>query len=966
MESHKINKIKSIGLEDFKKLWIELLGSLNYVEIQTDNSKTNFISASEISALRENVHVFYLTTYALSGSDEDTKSEVDNIINELVKYSRDYKNYIFFIVSTNYISKGTISRIKSSIEGINVDFKDRDAVIHLIDLHAKDYWRHDDLELIKYETKFIESIEEDTDLKKLKIFNEKYDKVLKIFIEPKIYSIDEDIESKKPTRKRTNLESLTRETGSNIISGDAGCGKSTILKKVGEKLIELNKENNQKKNLPIYISSIDFIEIGRDIEKILKTKVGPILGSDLQFLSDNYNISIIIDSLDELDIPIIEDVMTQLSYLERSFAVRFFIGARNSEKVLEASSNQNIKSYQVDKFNQDQIKRYIDLFFPNNSSRAESLIDALRENRILERLPITPLTLSLVSILFEEKNFEIPATIADIYENFNHLLLGKATASSRIEFIDISFTQRILSLYAFELLHRENHVPHTISEFHKHFKEYFAKKESRLGSEELEKLLNHIATNSGILEVKDGKYVQFKHNSFLEYYAAQEYFKYNRNDKSEQELVDNFFKDIWQNTSIFYGGMSKDMPEFLKKIIGKISQASLISDVFSAVNGIGYLLQALYQTDNNLRKEAIEQAIETNIESLHFLKKLAQDQQVLFKNHNLPILTLMNMSFFYENFNSIALKTPLELAFDNFFMKYIESENENDGYRSLKIALTLNSRRLNSPIQLERLILESRITSSPYLSLLGHFAIDMGENSSKDIHKELEKTLDKNPSIVRALLDSKMKNIRFGPLDSIRPKRSVMLIVEGKTDVQILEHAYFILTNGERPYWNIDSPEHNDGGARAVCDVLNGSLTTHDNSNILIGILDNDSEGIKNFNGHVNDNNFKATGDRRIKKGNGKNVYAIRLPIPQRLKHYRQDKQELNFFEIEHYLPLEYLQRKDRIKETGIPDVYEIKGRKNTFASEVLKETDQELFRDFIDLFRLIDSITGREIEYIT
>lgn len=56
---------------------------------------------------------------------------------------------------------------------------------------------------------------------------------------------------------------------------------------------------------------------------------------------------------------------------------------------------------------------------------------------MIDRLPMTPLTLSLISILFEETEFEIPATLSDIYDNFNTLIIGKAVVSTKIEFIDI-------------------------------------------------------------------------------------------------------------------------------------------------------------------------------------------------------------------------------------------------------------------------------------------------------------------------------------------------------------------------------------------------------------------------------------------------------------------------------------------------------------------------------------------------
>lgn len=48
------------------------------------------------------------------------------------------------------------------------------------------------------------------------------------------------------------------------------------------------------------------------------------------------------------------------------------------------------------------------MLFSGEEGKANNLLSALRENKIIDKLPLTPLNLSLISILFEEKDFEIP------------------------------------------------------------------------------------------------------------------------------------------------------------------------------------------------------------------------------------------------------------------------------------------------------------------------------------------------------------------------------------------------------------------------------------------------------------------------------------------------------------------------------------------------------------------------------
>lgn len=148
----------------------------------------------------------------------------------------------------------------------------------------------------------------------------------------------------------------------------------------------------------------------------------------------------------------------------------------------------------------------------------------------------------------------------------------------------------------------------------------------------------------------------------MEYYAALEIFKHKR--VAEKELVQNFLDPHWQNVAIFYGGMSKDMPEFLEKVNEKISKGTSVRDYMSAILGAGYLLQALYQTDNKLRKDVIMSALRLSLCNLEVFKMMAADDSRLFKNYNLPILTYINFVYFYEIFNSITLAEPLRIAFE--------------------------------------------------------------------------------------------------------------------------------------------------------------------------------------------------------------------------------------------------------------------------------------------------------------
>ena len=137
----------------------------------------------------------------------------------------------------------------------------------------------------------------------------------------------------------------------------------------------------------------------------------------------------------------------------------------------------------------------------------------------------------------------------------------------------------------------------------------------------------------------------------------------------------------------------------------------------SAIFGSGYLLQALYQTDNTLRRDVIMEALRLSLRNLNIFEMMAADEVRLFKNYKLPILTLINFVYFYESFNSITLKEPLIMSFNVIYERFLDSgkTDMSMGYNLLELAFTLDSRRIRDQKALQRVIDTNEIIRDPVL-----------------------------------------------------------------------------------------------------------------------------------------------------------------------------------------------------------------------------------------------------------
>ena len=955
----QIEKIEGLTKEELDDLMMKILSKREFESI---TPLEDCIKAKQKTFLNSSAAVFITFPFKLGGAvglDYHELGRSINIIRE--KYAANN----VFVYSNLTITKGFQTSISNELKTIRITYIGRDELIGLVNDIFPEYWRHDDLRLIQYEKAYTEFVAKDSDLKKLKFPDDKYAKLLDIFIEPMLMRFYQDNKTNNPVSKKYTVNELIDHNESVIIEGEAGAGKSTLLKKIGVKLIEENTSTIKKKKLPIFVTSLDIFDADCSVSNAIREKMATFSEAPLSEITQLYDIHLLIDSIDEL-VDKHESILEELSKLEKLYAIKYYVATRNGDSLLSLAQGR-VSSFTIRKFNLTQIKLFLDKFFSGDAGKSSNLLDALRDNQMLDRLPITPLTLSLISILFEETEFEIPATISDIYDNFNTLIIGKAVVSSKVEFVDISFKERILSIYALKILEVPSHIPLSRDGFIDFFKGYFEGKSLPIKKGSLEDVLEYLIHNTGILFLKDGNKVQFTHDSYMEYYAALEIFKHRRD--YESKLVENFYDPNRQNVAVFYAGESKDMPEFLKKIIEKLRATENITDCMAGIMGGGYLLQALYQTDNMLRKEVVIEALRLSLHNLHLFKMMAGDNMALFQNYKLPILSLINFVYFYESFNSITLAEPLKMSFEDKYKEFEErgKADMSIGYNLLELAFTLDSKRIRDQKALQQVIDTPELLRDANLNILANISVDLlGKDRYKEFKNEISKAARQLPEIQKKLVEQPMSKLRFSVLDNIQKPSKVKLLVEGKTDALVMEWAYMTLTDGNVPYWSINKAGKNE--EMSSCEEVRKTLEQSyaiwhsDPDSIIIGIFDHDSAGMKSF-GSLDHHSFVEIEKGKIKKHKDGSIYGLCIPVPGEMDNYLQDKQEFNFFELEHYMGLEFL--KDVIKETAIPGVYEITGDKMALAKRIRKENSPKAFSMFTILLQEIDKIANMHITYI-
>lgn len=961
--------IEAINKEsDLSKLIEDLLvrmGLENVIRISD-----NLIEATQKTPLKNQKIFFLVTLSELNGKVPAIDERIKNIT---AKYDQ-----LYIVTSNAKLSNYFQDWLNSENQNTVIEYWSKKDVIDNVNEYYEDFWSHNDTFLKPYEISFIDSVQADKHLKSLLKLDDKYDNLLEIFIEPKLYIYKEDSETETLTKSRVNKDKIIK-SGNYVLSGEAGTGKSTLLKEIGKELIKKNKELILK-NIPIIIKASKILESKFQIKEILdKELLKTYKAFDIERIYNEYQIVLIVDSIDEFERENQLKVLNEIHDLNEKIGIRFIIGTRNYDYLVEGFELNGHIRVNLSNFDMNQVKLFLDNFFRFNLEKSNKLWDTLYDNNILEKIPITPLTVSLISILFEEKQYEIPATITDIYDNFNIFLLGRTSVKSSLEFLDITIKERILSIYAVEVIEDPNNTRKSKQEFESFIKKFFKGKNITIKDEVYPELIKSLTQGTGVLYEDENGKIDFKHDYFMEYYASREIFNQRRD--LEPKLIENFTKFSWQNTAIFYTGRTKDMPDFLSKLLIRVNKYTELKDELIASSGLGYILQSLWLTDSDLRKDGVVKSLELLIKADQDVKRLSSTLPI-FKNLRDADIALMNFFWFFNHFNSKTLEDTLKLAFDHISMQLdkiedtgLPSDIVNLKYKLFCISATLTSDKFDKNDKLDLFYSRKNTLSNPIFALLFDNGLDIIDPKNKDELKErykLKKRLQKMQKGVRYYLDNSVDVTRFTSLEAIKPIKNVEIYTEGKTDAIYMMQAFKALTGNIEPYWNVESCEvkanKDGGGTHELAKTLNNIAIEMDagkyHDKTIIGIFDNDASGFKEYNGFKNED-YEIFKPGVVKKHKNKNIYAIILPIPDELAAYNQAKQEFKFFEIEHYFEKEFLEENKMLTKLEIDGIFEITGNKGSFAKEIKTISEPHIYKRFENLFFVIDEINKKEIVYI-
>ena len=695
LEKDKLEKLQNIAKEtDIHNVLYDLLPQMGYgnVEITHENGNVPEYGKDLISSKLDDVEdVLEWTAFVVKKGDITGTSRVNMDIKAQIQecFHYSYESLKHGKINISKVKVVTNGKINSGAEqkfykdefynsNPNISFWTNAELLKYIDKFYPRYWLKGSENYKNYIDLFQKNNKHDDFTKTLGITDAKVEKLLQNTIKLKLVEYYYDDEYNQFKRRWFEVEELNRIKDCKLIVGESGSGKTTLFKQISNNIIYENSIRNDYEFYPILLKFIDLklneFDVIKSIKNYFKSDNYISLNFDVDALLKKKNYILFIDALDEIgDKEFKEQALTTIKkFNQENPEIQIVCSSRNSDSLLGTCRELDFKYFEVNGVSIQQAETFIGRYFAGEKSKCERLVKSLKDSRILDKLPKTPLTLTLLTSLFDENGYEIPATISDLYKYFVEILLNKNIKEGHLDLLKVGVHRSILSFLA-EYLHVDKRKSIAKDELNKIIGN-FAKERGH--SYNVEELVQELVQDINLLVENDRGEIEFKHLSFQEYFTAYQFYNHSINGKSY--FVNNFNDIWWQNVAIFYAGMTKDSPELINEII-KSSIPNEFHEYLINVSGLGYLIQALYNTPVENRTKAIQINIENIQKALKFITNTEDDKYFEIKSflhttygaHKL-------LAYWYEfHHSSITLKGALEEQFNQMILKLEENVFEN-------------------------------------------------------------------------------------------------------------------------------------------------------------------------------------------------------------------------------------------------------------------------------------------------
>jgi hypothetical protein len=263
--------------------------------------------------------------------------------------------------------------------------------------------------------------------------------------------------------------------------------------------------------------------------------------------------------------------------------------------------------------------------------------------------------------------------------------------------------------------------------------------------------VKNLVEDTGFMYIDSKDNVGFKHSSFLEYFASSEIFNHERPDY-EPKLIDNFDQPHWQNTAVFFAGISNDLPRFISKLLQSLNPQS-IDDLNVYIGGLGYISQALYQLDPELHTSIVKQSVDYSFQLLLELERFSESKDSFLRSVKPHSLVLLVCYWFRLNFSSITLTDTLHSAFEEIDREIPDNNKFEKTFKLFLLSSTLTHKYIGDGSKLLDLTNKEIFKNSPIMVISSKFFFDNVTLPDSEHERSISDNIDHHASRFEDIFD---------------------------------------------------------------------------------------------------------------------------------------------------------------------------------------------------------------------
>lgn len=504
------------------------------------------------------------------------------------------------LCASGEINKTAQEFICESVQEPRIKFYDRDDLIHLIDQHYSELWLGIDAEKMPYLRRlkqYLSQFDENSavsdlissDSKLTVVTNERY-VPLKISFTREVTRKYKGQFFREPKIEEIPAEALLKIAGNRfLILGEAGAGKSTILKRIAYILCEQLIEEGKNIILPVLLRTIDIVDSDQKLLDLCLESMQKISSSDKACFSaedlQQGNLVVLIDALDEEeDSNKIKLLLKKIEeFIESYPSCKIIVTSRDYAYIRNLEELSKYEEYRILNFNLNQARQIVEKLIKGRSLPKEFLQGVLRRLQDVHGLDLNPLLVTVFVATSEYSRKDIPANITELFKKFTEMMLGRWDSTKGLsQQYQSQVKDFLLQKLAFAM-----HEKKIVSIKEEDCIKIFTQELEKRGKKEtdVKQLIHESLYRSGLFRCIEGK-VEFRHLLLQEFFAGR--------GIHSPEIIRSLIKDPWwKRALVFYFGENPGDNTALERAIENIPLLTPLEQFQTAIT-VGLSLQACY------------------------------------------------------------------------------------------------------------------------------------------------------------------------------------------------------------------------------------------------------------------------------------------------------------------------------------------------------------------------------------